>query len=39
MILLAAPPSPIGAHPMLVFLLQLTVLLGVRSRSANWRPG
>ncbi|WP_308257308.1 cation:proton antiporter [Saccharothrix luteola] len=29
MILLAAPPSPIGAHPMLVFLLQLTVLLGV----------
>lgn len=27
--LLAAPPSPIGAHPMLVFLLQLTVLLGV----------
>ncbi|QQQ75009.1 cation:proton antiporter [Saccharothrix sp. 6-C] len=29
MILAAAPPSPIGAHPMLVFLLQLTVLLGV----------
>ncbi|MFI9009736.1 cation:proton antiporter [Actinosynnema sp. NPDC053489] len=29
MTLLAAPPSPIGAHPMLVFLLQLTVLLGV----------
>ncbi|GAB2986313.1 cation:proton antiporter [Saccharothrix stipae] len=29
MFVLAAPPSPIGAHPMLVFLLQLTVLLGV----------
>ncbi|XVS63004.1 cation:proton antiporter [Actinosynnema sp. CA-299493] len=29
MFLAAAPPSPIGAHPMLVFLLQLTVLLGV----------
>lgn len=28
MIALAAPPTPIGAHPMLVFLLQLTVLLG-----------
>lgn len=25
----AAPLSPIGAHPMLVFLLQLTVLLGM----------
>ncbi|GAA3459302.1 cation:proton antiporter [Saccharothrix longispora] len=29
MIVLAAPPTPIAAHPMLVFLLQLTVLLGV----------
>ncbi|GAA3465005.1 cation:proton antiporter [Saccharothrix longispora] len=29
MLLAAAPPSPIGAHPMLVFLLQVAVLLGV----------
>lgn len=29
MLVAAAPPSPIGAHPMLVFLLQITVLLGV----------
>ncbi len=27
-IIAAAPPSPIGAHPMLIFLLQLAVLLG-----------
>lgn len=29
MVVLAAPATPIAAHPMLVFLLQLTVLLGV----------
>ncbi|GAA0232514.1 hypothetical protein GCM10010492_34090 [Saccharothrix mutabilis subsp. mutabilis] len=28
-VLAAAPPTPIGAHQMLVFLLQLAVLLGV----------
>ncbi|MBB5956926.1 Kef-type K+ transport system membrane component KefB [Saccharothrix tamanrassetensis] len=29
MTIIAAPPSPIAAHQMLIFLLQLTVLLGV----------
>ncbi|MGM1058353.1 cation:proton antiporter [Saccharothrix sp. Mg75] len=29
MTVLAVPPTPIAAHPMLIFLLQLTVLLGV----------